>query len=85
MEKIMLFLSNLSAKDKSTEEIPREITLNMKDFIVSNKQYSNSLDFTVPPSTQALSVFVQNSAAGSIKKLGYQLDSKHVRRAKQEI
>ena len=57
------------ARCRTTEEIPREIGLTMQDFIVSNKQLSNSLDFTVPPSTQSIVVFIQDSAASTMTKL----------------
>ena len=46
----------------------------MKDFIVSNKQMTGSncsLDFTVPPSTQSLVVFIQDSSAGTMTKLPF--------------
>ncbi len=56
------------AKYRSVEEIPREISFTIADFIVSNKQYSDSLDFTVPPSIQGICVFVQDNAAGSINR-----------------
>ena len=62
------------ARNRITEQIPREIAITMKDFIVSNKQMTGnfcSLDFTVPPATQALAVFIQDSSAGTMTKLPF--------------
>ena len=39
------------ARAKSTMDIPKQVKLTMKDFIVCNKQLSPSLDFTLPSST----------------------------------
>ena len=38
--------------------------LNLQEILVQNKPYSNSLQFSVPSSTFALSVFLQDSTAG---------------------
>lgn len=62
------------ARTRITADIDREVTMTMKDFIVTNKQMSQqsgSFDFTVPPSTQAICVFLQDSAAGTMTKLPF--------------
>jgi hypothetical protein len=62
------------ARNRITESLPQKITLTMKDFIVSNKQMTGSncsLDFTVPPSTTSLVVFIQDSSAGTLTKLPF--------------
>ena len=55
------------ARAKSTMDIPKQVRLTMKDFIVCNKQLSPSLDFTLPPSTQQIVVFIQDAGAGMSK------------------
>ncbi len=52
---------------KSTMDIPKQVALTMKDFIVCNKQLSPSLDFTLPPSTKQIIVFLQDAGAGMSK------------------
>ena len=62
------------ARNRITESLPQKITLTMKDFIVSNKQMTQnncSLDFSVPPSTTALVVFIQDASAGTMTKLPF--------------
>ena len=62
------------ARNRITESLPQKITLTMKDFIVSNKQMTGSncsLDFTVPPSTTLLVVFIQDASAGTLTKMPF--------------
>lgn len=40
-------------------------TLYMTEMAIQSKTYSNQLDFTLPPSTKAITVFAQNQGAGS--------------------
>jgi hypothetical protein len=52
---------------KSTIEIPKQVSLTMNDYIICNKQLSPSLDFTLPPSTMKIIVFLQDAGSGMSK------------------
>ena len=55
------------ARCRSTERQTKEVKMSMTDYIVVNKQLTannGTLDFTIPPSTRKVVVFVQDSAAG---------------------
>ncbi len=60
------------ARCRSSERQTKEVKMTMTDYIVVNKQLtdrSGTLDFTIPPSTRQVVVFLQDSAAGTNTKI----------------
>ena len=62
------------ARTRVLEALPKQLNFSMPDMIVSNKQISNgqqNLDFIVPPSTQQIVIWIQDSSVGNNTKLSY--------------
>ena len=60
------------ARCRSSERQTKEVKMSMTDYIVVNKQLTSNnatLDFTIPPSTRQVVVFVQDAAAGTNTKI----------------
>jgi hypothetical protein len=60
------------ARCRSSKRKTKEVKMTMTDYIVVNKQLTSNnstLDFTVPPSSRQVVIFVQDSAAGTNTKI----------------
>ena len=62
------------ARCRIPEQLPKQLNFSMPDMIVSNKQLSNgqnNLDFIIPPSTQQIVIWIQDSACGNNSKIPF--------------
>ena len=62
------------ARCRVSEQLPKQLNFSMPDMIVSNKQLSNgqnNIDFIIPPSTQQIVLWIQDSACGTNSKIPF--------------